>query len=98
MVAQEVPAARRDALDAARAFLGPLGVADADLAGAAAQLTRTYAGLLTPLPLTVTPTKHDVCDSIVVARNLTFTSLCREHLLPFGGVVHVGFLARRLTV
>lgn len=31
-------------------------------------------------------------DEIIVSRNIDFTSWCEHHLLPFSGVVHVGYL------
>lgn len=34
----------------------------------------------------------DGTDEIVVVRDITFNSTCEHHLLPFSGVVHVGYL------
>lgn len=31
-------------------------------------------------------------DEVVMVRNIAFSSMCEHHLLPFGGVAHVGYL------
>lgn len=34
------------------------------------------------------------CDEMVVVRNISFTSVCEHHLLPFSGVVHIGYVPK----
>jgi len=35
---------------------------------------------------------NEKCDDIIVVKDIDFFSLCEHHLLPFYGVVHVGYL------
>ena len=37
-------------------------------------------------------------DEMVVIKDISFTSLCRHHLLPFWGVCHVGYLPDKYIV
>ena len=34
-------------------------------------------------------------DELVLVRNIAFWSVCEHHLLPFGGVAHVGYLPNK---
>jgi len=44
------------------------------------------------------PTRHlevtfpEVYDEIVLVRDISFTSMCEHHLLPFSGLAHVGYI------
>ena len=80
---------------ASRELLVALG---ADVDGEALQETPrrvadAYAELLTPRPFQATTfPNEDGYDELVVARAIPFHSLCMHHLLPFHGVVHIGYL------
>jgi GTP cyclohydrolase I len=51
------------------------------------------AELLTPEPFDLTTFPNDEhYDELVVARDITFQSICEHHLLPFHGVAHVGYV------
>jgi GTP cyclohydrolase IA len=84
-------AARHAAADLLRA----LG-ADPDAPGLAdtpRRMAEAYAELLTPIPFEPTTFPNtDGYDELVVAGSIPFHSLCEHHLLPFGGVAHVGYL------
>jgi GTP cyclohydrolase I len=57
------------------------------------RVAAAYAELLTPRPFTPTTFPNDEgYDELVVARDITFHSLCEHHLLPFSGIAHVGYL------
>lgn len=83
------------AADAARAFLEALGV---DLTGPGLDRTpqrmaRAYAEMFRPRPFEMTTFPNDEgYDEMVVARGITFTSVCEHHLLPFSGSATVGYL------
>jgi GTP cyclohydrolase I len=52
-----------------------------------------YVELLTPQPFRATTFPNDDgYDGLIVARAIPFHSLCRHHLLPFHGIVHIGYL------
>ncbi len=52
-----------------------------------------YVELLTPEPFDLTTFPNDEgYDELVVVRDISFSSLCQHHLLPFHGVAHVGYL------
>src|SRR3954447_26417449 len=81
--------------EAARDLLLALG-ADLDLDSLAqppGRVARLYAELLVPQPSRATTVPDDAdYDELVVARGIPFHSLCEQHLLPFVGVAHVGYL------
>lgn len=80
---------------AAGQFLQALGVAldSESLRGTPGRMARAYAELFTPRPFNMTTFPNDEgYDELIVARGIPFHSLCMHHLLPFGGVAHVGYL------
>jgi GTP cyclohydrolase I len=80
---------------AARDLLCALG-ADVDsesLQDTPRRVADAYAELLTPQPFRATTFPNDDgYDGLIVARAIPFHSLCLHHLLPFHGVVHIGYL------
>ena len=57
------------------------------------RVAKAYAELLDPQPFNPTTFPNDEdYDELVVARGIPFHSLCEHHLLPFHGIVHVGYL------
>jgi GTP cyclohydrolase I len=57
------------------------------------RVARAYEEMLVPRPFNVTTFPNDEgYDELIVARDIRFHSLCEHHLLPFFGVVHVGYL------
>jgi GTP cyclohydrolase IA len=49
--------------------------------------------VLTAQPFEATTFPNDEgYDELVVAREIAFSSVCEHHLLPFTGVVHIGYL------
>ncbi|PDP87689.1 GTP cyclohydrolase I FolE [Glycomyces fuscus] len=81
--------------DAARAFLGCLGVSlePEAMQKTPGRMARAYSDLLNPRPFTLTtfPNEHGHRD-FVIARNIPMHSVCEHHFLPFSGVAHVGYL------
>jgi GTP cyclohydrolase IA len=81
--------------DAARELLIALGE-DPDRDGlreTPRRIAAAYAELLDPQPFNPTTFPNDEdYDELVVARGIPFHSLCEHHLLPFHGIVHVGYL------
>ena len=80
---------------AAAAFLAALGVSTdtAATARTAARMTAAYAELLTAEPFE--PTTFDNSAGyrdMVLARDVEFRSVCAHHMLPFGGLAHIGYL------
>ena len=58
-----------------------------------ARVARAYREMLTPRPFRFTTFPNDEgYDELIVARGITFHSLCEHHLLPFAGTAHVGYL------
>lgn len=78
-----------------RELLEALGV---DVAGEALaetprRVAATFAEMLSPAPLRMTTFPNDGgYDELVVVSDIAFSTLCEHHLLPFGGVAHVGYL------
>ena len=63
------------------------------LAGTPRRMANGYAELLTPEPFDLTTFPNDEgYDELVLVRDISFSSLCQHHLLPFHGVAHVGYL------
>jgi GTP cyclohydrolase I len=80
---------------AAAEFLTALGI-DFDREGlqeTPARMARAYAELFEarPLRLTTFPNAEGY-DELVLARGITFRTVCEHHLLPFSGLAHVGYL------
>ena len=63
------------------------------LADTPERMVDSYIEQLTPQPFQATTFPNDGdYDELVVARDITFHSLCEHHLLPFVGVAHVAYL------
>ncbi|MDM7854143.1 GTP cyclohydrolase I [Cellulomonas alba] len=81
--------------DAAAAFLVALGV-DVTTAGTLEtprRMAQAYAELLTPAGFDVTTFPNDdAYGELVLVREIPVRSVCEHHMLPFGGVAHVGYL------
>ena len=57
------------------------------------RVAAAFAELLTPEPFELATFPNDEgYDQLVLVRDIPFRSLCEHHLLPFGGVAHVGYL------
>ena len=87
----DLPAAER----AARDLLEALGadLEEEGLRDTPRRVAFAYAELLTPVDFNLTTFPNDEgYDELVVARDISFHSLCMHHLLPFHGVAHVGYL------
>ena len=86
---------RERAVAAATELLEALG-ADLErgsLADTPERMVDSYIEQLTPQPFHATTFPNDGdYDELVVARSITFHSLCEHHLLPFVGVAHVAYL------
>ncbi len=41
---------------------------------------------------------NEKCDEIIAVKDIDFFSLCEHHLLPFKGVVHVGYLPEKKII
>jgi GTP cyclohydrolase I len=82
---------------AAAEFLAAVG-ADIDTPGTEdtpRRMAAAYAELLAPRPFVATTFPNDArYDELVVARDISFASLCEHHVLPFVGVAHVAYLPR----
>jgi GTP cyclohydrolase I len=59
------------------------------------RVARSLLEMLTPLPFEVTKFPNDEgYDELVLVRDISFSSLCEHHLLPFTGVAHLAYLPR----
>lgn len=57
------------------------------------RVASAYAELLSARPFDLTTFPNDEqYDELVCCREVPFHSLCQHHLLPFRGVVHIGYL------
>jgi GTP cyclohydrolase I len=87
----DVEAAEAAAADMMRA-LG-MDPSAAGFAETPRRVARAYAELLTLREFTLTTFSNDEqYDELVLAREISFTSLCEHHLLPFTGTAAVGYL------
>lgn len=87
----DLDAAERAALELLRAI-----GADVDhpgLAGTPRRVAASFAELLTPAEFVATQFPNEGSyDELVVARDITFSTLCMHHLLPFYGHAHIAYL------
>ncbi len=61
-----------------------------DLADTPRRVAAAFAGSLAPTPFTVTTCANDSAyHEMVIVRDISFHSLCANHLPPFVGVAHV---------
>jgi GTP cyclohydrolase IA len=87
----DLPAARRAVTDLLRA-LGR-DPSEPHLADTPRRVADSFAELLTPRAFELTTFPNDEgYNELVMARDIPVQSLCEHHLLPFAGVVHVGYL------
>ncbi len=64
-----------------------------ELADTPRRVADMFAELLTPEAFRATTFPNDAgYDELVLVSDISFTSLCEHHLLPFRGVAHVGYL------
>src|SRR5947209_5875824 len=86
----------RDAAErAAAALLTALGadLGDEQLRETPRRMVDAYVELLTPEPFRPTTFPNtEGYDELVLVRSIPFHSLCMHHMLPFHGVVHIGYL------
>jgi GTP cyclohydrolase I len=83
------------ALEAATELLEALGadLSRGSLRDTPQRMVEAYVEQLTPQPFRATTFPNDGdYDELVVARDITFHSLCEHHMLPFVGVAHVAYL------
>jgi GTP cyclohydrolase I len=83
---------------AAGMLLEALGLdrSDPRIAATPRRIARAYAELLTPPDFNLTTFPNDEnYDELVLARDISFTSVCEHHLLPFTGTAAVGYLPDR---
>jgi len=63
-----------------------------DLRDTPRRVADAYVELLTPQPFLLTTFENpDRYEEVVIAKEVPFQSLCEHHLMPFSGVVHVGY-------
>ncbi len=67
-----------------------------------ARVARMYAELFGGLH--VDPRQHlkkffsEICDEVILVRDISFNSMCEHHMLPFMGAAHVAYLPRERVV
>lgn len=61
---------------------------------ASAWLDELLAGYRQEPARILTPIRDATSDDLVAARDIEFTSICRHHLLPFSGKVHLAYAPR----
>jgi GTP cyclohydrolase IA len=67
-----------------------------------ARVARMYAELFGGLH--VDPRQHlkkffsEICDEVILVRDISFTSMCEHHLLPFMGTAHVAYLPHERVI
>src|SRR5688572_10522153 len=77
--------------DFLRAF--GLDLDDPNLRDTPRRVAQTFGEFLTQPPFRLTTFPNDEgYDELIVARNISFHSLCQHHLLPFVGVAQVAYL------
>lgn len=87
----DLDAAERAAAD----FLTTLGIdlSRGERRATPGRMARAYAALLSAQPFELTTFPNDEgYDELVLARGISFRSLCEDHMLLFSGVAHVGYL------
>jgi GTP cyclohydrolase IA len=80
---------------AAGEFLRALGIAtdSESVRGTPGRMARAYAELFSPRAFDLTTFPNDEgYDELVLARGIPLRSVCEHHLLPFVGVIHIGYL------
>lgn len=88
-------------LDAIKQLLTAIGV-DPDsevMRETPRRVTEGLTELITspPFRISVFPNSQSY-DELVVIKDIPFSSLCEHHLLPFSGVIHMGYLPRHALV
>ena len=90
----DLDAAERAVADLMKA-LG-MDVGNESLAATPRRLVKAYAELLQPQHVRATTFPNESgYDGLVVVNDIWFRSICEHHLLPFSGVVSVGYLPGR---
>ncbi len=56
------------------------------------RFVQVLAELLTPIDFECTAFPSEGYDQMIASRNISFFSLCEHHILPFFGVVHIGYI------
>lgn len=41
---------------------------------------------------------QSMTDEIIICTNITFTSMCEHHMMPFSGICHVGYLPENRVI
>ena len=88
------------AQQAAGEFLAALGIdLDRDVQQAPARMLPGYAELPDAHSLLLTTFPHDEGqDELRLVRAIQFRSVCEQHLMPFSGLAHVGYVPAGSTI